>query len=265
MSPLVSPLPYLHLSTESVIGSLKSVLPQVPPTHFLSFSQSISLGPPSTDAKVRTTYLDHLLHRIYQQVIIGSNHPITATDAHYPEPGEIFHGTRTPLLWYGHGAADELILRYLGHHAYLMKKPLVVIRCPKYPGYMHPVELIELMPQIRTLTYDELASLHHEWLELTRSQCVVYVWDPLLQKVRGVPDDFFDADIIQLALKTQYKTAAHIVGEVLGKSPYTYGFDTDYLFHRILSLVEAGIFEGKLNASPTHLSMLMVRRSQKSR
>lgn len=265
MHPPVSPLSYLHLSTASVIGSLKSVLLQVPSTHFLSFSVSISLGPPSADAKARTAHLDHLFHRIYQQVIVGSNHPVTATGAHYPEPSKIFHSTLTPLLWYGHGGADELMLRYLGHHAYLMKKPLMAIRCPKYPGYMHPEELIELMPQIRTLTGDELASLHHEWIDLARSQCTVYVWDPLLQKVRGVPDDFFDADIIHHTLKTRYKTAAYVVGEVIGKSPYTHGFECDYLFHRILSLVEAGTLEGELDTSRPHFTMLVVRRSQKSR
>jgi hypothetical protein len=255
---------YLHISTESVIGSIRSSLPKV---QFVSFA-SVDVGPIGDYRVLARKAFLRTMKRCLNQTYTLPSHEKFSPNSHnqlFPPPEKIFRTDMQPLLWYGQDGATELMARYLAYQAQLLQRPLCVIRCEKYPGYYWPEELAALFPRAQTLSVNALRQLATEWVEIVNQACNLHIWDSVMQKVRGVPDEFFDMDIIKYTTSSRYRSAVRVVGEVLGKSAYCGSLSDEYLFYRIHVLIEKGFLLKKYDATATHPGLLWIRTSEKCR
>lgn len=168
------------------------------------------------------------------------------------------------VIWYGNDVNEQLMLRMLCNtlQAYPLAGVAVEAAAGAQPYPPHALAecgeqaLRLLTDTIRDITPAEQARYRQEWEHLTMADIRLRIYEN--EHVVEVAEDYYDAEILSYCTD-EFRTAARVVGEVMGTHPQRPG-DT-WLLYRVRKLVEAGILisEGE---GPHYMSMKIKKAGQ---
>ncbi|RYM05211.1 DUF1835 domain-containing protein [Sporolactobacillus sp. THM7-7] len=118
---------------------------------------------------------------------------------------------------------------------------------PISTGEIQPETLMTIYKKNRNaalLTMEGRNTFENQWKELAATKEVLRIWED--EKVRSVPEDYFDALILKAAKHLQHKDrmlCMRLIGEVIGEIRDTQSIDDFYIEYRIRQLTRNGVLE----------------------